>query len=178
MWANPQMVVDQNSFIPERPFFANKNFTFAKLSRTPCLSFAGPMLANNTSYEDSFTTCQITPENHGSLLGSLLNMQLASRNPFSGQIFFCKVYWPTPFNMHFDFRPLFRITFAELSRNIPIHRPRTSAGGALKEKRRPGALVFGSCKASLLETWLLLLAFSGALLLPDPGRQWVAALYI
>jgi hypothetical protein len=51
------MVVDRNSFLPERPFFANKNFTFAKLSRTPCLSFAGPMLANNTSYEDSFTTC-------------------------------------------------------------------------------------------------------------------------
>ena len=66
------MVVDQNSFIPERPFFANKKITFAKLSRTPCLSFAGPMLANNTSYEDSLTTCQITPENHGSLLGSLL----------------------------------------------------------------------------------------------------------
>ena len=84
------MVVDQNSFIPERPFFANKKFTFAKLSRTPCLSFAGPMLANNTSYEDSFTTCQITPENHGSLLGSLLNMQLASRSPFSGQTFFAK----------------------------------------------------------------------------------------
>ena len=81
------MVLDQNSFIPERPFFANKNFTFAKLSRTPCLSFAGPMLANNTSYEDSFTTCQITLENHGSLLGSLLNMQLASRSPFSGQFF-------------------------------------------------------------------------------------------
>ena len=32
--------------------------------------------------------------------------------------------------------------------------------------------MFGSRKASLLETWLLLLAFSGALLLPDPGRQW------
>ena len=90
------MVVDQNSFIPERPFFANKNFTFAKLSRTPCLSFAGPMLANNTSYEDSFTTCQITPGNHGSLLGSLLNMQLASRNPFSGQIFFAKFTGPPP----------------------------------------------------------------------------------
>ena len=89
------MVVDQNSFIPERPFFANKNFTFAKLSRTPCLSFAGPMLANNTSYEDSFT-CQITPENHGSLLGSLLNMQLAWRNPFSGQIFFAKFSGPLP----------------------------------------------------------------------------------
>ena len=108
------MVVDQNPFTPERPFFANKNFTFAKLSRTPCLSFAGPMLANNTSYEGSFTTCQITPENHRSLLGSLLNMQLASRNPFSGQIFFAK-FTGTPFNMHFDFRPLFRITFAELS---------------------------------------------------------------
>ena len=94
--SNKQMVVDQNSFIPERPFFANKNFTFAKLSRTPCLSFAGPMLANNTSYEDSFTACQITPENHGSLLGSLLNTQLASRNPFSGQIFFAKFTGPPP----------------------------------------------------------------------------------
>ena len=90
------MVVDQNSSIPERPFFANKKITFAKLSRTPCLSFAGPMLANNTSYEDSLTTCQITPENHGSLLGSLLNMQLASRNPFSGQIFFAKFTGPPP----------------------------------------------------------------------------------
>ena len=80
------MGFDQNSFIRERPFFANKIVTFAKLSRTPCLSFAGPMLANNTSYEDSFTTCQMTPENHGSLLDSLLDMQLASRNPFSGQI--------------------------------------------------------------------------------------------
>ena len=80
------MGFDQNSFIRERPFFVNKNVTFAKLSRTPCLSFAGPMLAKNTSYEDSFTTCQITPGNHGSLLDRLFNMQLASRNPFSGQI--------------------------------------------------------------------------------------------
>ena len=90
------MVVGQNSFIPERPFFANKKITFAKLSRTPCLSFTGHMLANNTSYEDSFTTCQITPENHGSLLGSLLNMQLASRNPFSGHIFYAKFTGPPP----------------------------------------------------------------------------------
>ena len=81
-------------FFPERPFFANKNVTFANLSRTPCLSFAGPMLANNTSYEDSFATCQITPKNHRSLLGSLLNMQLASRNPFSGQILFAKFTGP------------------------------------------------------------------------------------
>ena len=31
--------------------------------------------------------------------------------------------------------------------NIPIHRPRPSAGGVLKEKGRPGALMFGSRKA-------------------------------
>jgi len=79
-------MVDQNSFIRKLPFFANKNVTFAKLSRTPCLSFAGPMLGDKASYEDSLTACQITLENHGSLLDSLLNMQLASRNPFSGQI--------------------------------------------------------------------------------------------
>ena len=41
------MVVDQNSFIRERPLFANKNLTFAKLSRTPCLSFAEAMLSNH-----------------------------------------------------------------------------------------------------------------------------------
>ena len=41
------MVVDQNSFIRERPFFANKIVTFAKLSRTPCLSFVEPMLGNH-----------------------------------------------------------------------------------------------------------------------------------
>ena len=175
------MVVDQNSFIPERPFFANKHFTFAKLSRTPCLSFAGPMLANNTSYEDSFTTCQITPENHGSLLGSPLNMQLASRNPFSGQFFFLQSLLAHPLQHALWLSPAlshnFRGTFAKISLfTDPGHQQ--GAGGALKEKRRPGALVFGSRKASLLETWLLLLAFSGALLLRDPGRQWVAALYI
>ena len=80
------MVVDQNYFIRKRPFFVNKHVTFAKLSQTPRSSFAEPMLGNNASYEDSFTTCQSTPENHGSLLDCLLNMQLASRNPFSGQI--------------------------------------------------------------------------------------------
>ena len=102
--------------ICKRPFFANKNVTFAKLSRTPRLSVAGPMLGNNASYEDSFTACQITPENHGSLLDSPLNMQLASRNLFSGQI---AADYSTPFNMHFDFRPLLRKTFAALSRKYP-----------------------------------------------------------
>ena len=41
------MMVDQNSFVRERPFFSNKNATFAQLSRTPCLSFAEPMLGNH-----------------------------------------------------------------------------------------------------------------------------------
>ena len=48
-------------FIREQPFFANKIVSCAKLSRTPCVSFAEPMLGNNASYEDSFITCQITP---------------------------------------------------------------------------------------------------------------------
>ena len=142
-----------------KPFFANKNVTFAKLSRTPRLSFAGPMLGNNASYEDSFTTCQITPENHGSLLDSLFNMQLASRNPFSGQIvadwvFFARFTDPPPSTCTLTFAAPSQ-NFCETRENIPIHIPRPSAGRALKEKRAPGALVFGSRKASLLETWLL-----------------------
>ena len=42
----------KNTFIRKRPFFANKNVPFAKLSQTPRLSLAGPMLGNNASYED------------------------------------------------------------------------------------------------------------------------------
>ena len=64
---------DQNSFIWGRLFFANQMFTFAKLLRTPCLSFAEPMLGNNVSYisyQDSFITCQVMPNCHGSLLDS------------------------------------------------------------------------------------------------------------
>ena len=34
-------------------------------SRTPCLSFAEPMLSNNSSYEDSLATCQTTQNYHG-----------------------------------------------------------------------------------------------------------------
>jgi len=50
-------------------------------------------------------------------------------------------------------------SFAKLSRNCrentPIRRPQPSAGGASDEKQTPGALVFGSRKALLLEAWLL-----------------------
>ena len=40
------VVVDRKSFFRERPFFADRNVTFAKLTRTPHLSFVGPMLSN------------------------------------------------------------------------------------------------------------------------------------
>ena len=155
------MAVDQNYFIRKRPFFVNKHVTFAKLSQTPRSSFAGPMLGNNASYEDSFTTCQSTPENHGSLLDCPLNMQLASRNPFSGQIVADSVcFWQGllthPLQHGLRLSPAPSQNFCGTVRgNIPLHRPWPSAGVASKEKRTPGALVFGSCKASLLETWLL-----------------------
>ena len=67
-------------------------------------------------------------------------MQLASRNPFSGQTFFCKVYWPTPFNMHFDFRPLFRITFAELSRKYPYSQTPAISRGCTEGKAKTRGL--------------------------------------
>ena len=143
------------------------------LSRTPCLSFAGPTLGNNASYEDSFTTCQITPENHESLLDSFLNMQLASRNPFSGQIvadyfFFARFTDPPPSTCTLTFAR----SFAELSRNyresIPI---RPSAGGALKEKRARGALVIALAKPNFWKLgcciWSLFLETSKSII-----RQW------
>ena len=108
------MMVDQNSFIRERPFFADKNVTFAKLSRTLCLSFAGPMLANNASFEDSFTTCQIAPENHGSLLDSLLNMQLAHDGiPSQDRLLLTRFFW-----WRLTCTLTFARSFAQLSRNF------------------------------------------------------------
>ena len=90
------------------------------------------MLGNNASYEDPFITCQITPDDHGSLLDSLVNMQLASRNPFprqivADQVIFSRFAEPPP--------PKCTLTsvssFAELSRNfpenIPIRKPQQSA---------------------------------------------------
>ena len=78
------------------------------------------MLANSTSY-DLFTTCQITPENHGSLLGGLLNMQLASRNPFSSSqdSFFLQSLLAHPLQHALWLSPAlshnFRGTFAKIS---------------------------------------------------------------
>ena len=238
-----------NSFIRKRPFRANKNIinlceTFAKLVRTPRLSFAGPMLGNNVSYEDSFTTCQITPENHGSLLDSLLNMQLASWNPFSGQIvadymfIFARFTDPPPSTCTLTFAR----SFAELSRNfrenILFKDPGHQQGAHWRKSEHQGPWCVALAKPHFWKlgccVWSLFLGTSksiirqwqqqvqgcasgpwclavpkphlwklgcylwrarwlsphrelkpepnqnspGALLLPDPGRQWVAALYI
>ena len=67
-------------------------------------------------------------------------MQLASQNPFSGLICFCKVYWPTPFSMHFDFRPLFRITFAELSQKHPYSQTPAISRGCTEGKAKTRGL--------------------------------------
>ena len=53
--------VDLNSFICIMIILREKK-TFLRESG---LSFAEPMLSNNCSCEDSFTTCQITPNYHG-----------------------------------------------------------------------------------------------------------------
>ena len=155
------MIIDQNSFLQEWPFFANKQITFAKLSQTPCLSFAEPMLSNNSLYEDSLITCQITPNCHGSLLHSLVNVQLASRNPllrtgccWLGN-FYTRLTGPPPSKWTLTFAHSFAELLRNLHENTPIHRPQTSAGGASEEKKTPGALVFGSRRASLLEASLL-----------------------
>ena len=108
-----------------------------------------------------------------------------------------------------DLCPLFRRTFAELSRKYPYPQAPAISRGAPEEKQTPGPLVFGSRKPSLLKLgcciWSVFLEtsksnvrqggasrpwyvahlrklgcyeylWSGAILLPDPGRQEVVAL--
>ena len=117
----------------------------------------GPMLGNKKIRSPP---AKLRQRIHGSLLDSLFKhaasiTESALRTGCCWSVFFCKVYWPTPSTCTLTSAR----SFGELSRNFcknnPIHRPRPSAEGALKEKRTPGALVFGSRKASLLETWLL-----------------------
>ena len=76
-------MVDQNYFFRRRPCLANKNVTFAKLSRTPRLSFAGPMLGNKKIRSPPAKLRQRITDH---FLIAFLNMQLASRNPLSGQV--------------------------------------------------------------------------------------------
>ena len=150
------VVVDQNSFIPGRPFFANKKLlsrNFRKLhvylSRGPCWPTTPLMKIRSppAKYSQRIT------------------------DPFSGQLFFCKVYWPTPFNMHFDFRPLFRITFAELSRKYPYSQTPAISRGCTEGKAKTrglGAwlsqsLTFGNLATATRILWC-----------PSPAGPWAA----
>jgi len=79
----------------------------------------------------------------------------------SGQVvadsaIFGKAYWATPFKMHFDFRPLLRRTFAELSRKYPYPQTPAISRGCIRGKantRGRGvwlsqSLTFGSLAAA------------------------------
>ena len=88
------------------------------LSRGPCWP------TTDTSYEESFTTCQITPDNHGSLLDSLLNMQSKHRGiPSQGRLlltsFFLQGILAHPLQHALWLSPAlshnFRGTFAKIS---------------------------------------------------------------
>ena len=217
------------------------------LSRSPCLSFAGPTLGNNASYEDLFTTCQITPENRESLLDSLfkhaasITKSLLRADCCWLAFFFLQGLLTHPFQHVPWLSPApsqnFRGTiakislsghqqgahwrksehqgpwwlalakpnfwklgcciwslFLETSKSIIRQWQRQDTAGAMMCFR---TMVFGCHEASPLEVRLLPMKgkaivqkhnhtgnwtrtkpkFSGALLLPDPGRQWVAALY-
>ena len=133
------LMVDQNSFIRKRPFFANKHVTFAKLSRTPCLSSAGPMWGNNASYEDSFTTCQITPGNHGSLLDSLFKhaasiteslLRASQGRWLLTSFFFARFADPPPSTCTLTFAR----SFAELSRTYPYSQTPAISRGRIEGK--------------------------------------------
>ena len=142
------MVVDQTSF-SRNAGNGHSSRINNSLSRTPCLSFAEPMLSNNSPYKDSFTTLQTC---------SYSIIESPSQDRLSLIRRFCKACWATPWKMHFDFCPVLCGIFAKIFL-APSCRPQTqpSAEGASKEQQTPGALVFGSCKASLLGPWLLLL---------------------
>ena len=129
-----------------------KMFTFAKLLRTPCLSFPESMLKKIHSSPAKLRKII----HHGSLLDSFVSTQLASGNPFSGQIvadwiLFLHSLLGHALQMHFDFRPLLRRTFAALSRNFrekyyPQARPQPSAQAHQRKSKHQGPLCFAIAK--------------------------------
>ena len=155
------MVVDQNSFIPERPFFANKNIFSRNFRKLHVYLSRGPCWPTTPLMKIRSPPAKLRQRITDHFLVAFLNMHLASRNPFSGQIFFCKVYWPTPFNMHFDFRPLFRITFAELWRKYPYSQTPAISRGCTEGKAKTRglgvwlsqSLTFGNLAAATRILW-------------------------
>ena len=114
------------------------------------------MLSNNSSYEDWFSTCQITPNYHGELLYSLVNMQLASRNPLlrTGR-YWLSFFWQgllncAPFKMHFDFHPVLRRTFAKILLSAD---PSHQQGAHQRNSKHQGPWCLALANASFWEAW-------------------------
>ena len=59
-------------------------FDLRELSRTPCLSLVGAMSGNNVLNEESSQS--LPADYHGVFRNSLVDLQVASQNPFSRQI--------------------------------------------------------------------------------------------
>ena len=161
IWLLIKIPVSRNGHSPRIKILLSRNFRelHVYLSRGPCWPTTPLMKIRSPPAK---LRQRIT--------GRLLNMQLASRNPFSGQIF-CKVYWPTPFNMHFDFRPLFRITFAELSRKYPYSQTPAISRGCTEGKAKTRglgvwlsqSLTFGNLATATRILWC-----------PSPAGPWAA----
>ena len=123
------MILIKIPFPGNGQFFANKKVTCAKLSRTPCLSFAEPMLGNNASYEDSFITCQITPNDHGSLPDSLACLQFgipSQDNLLLTSSFFSRFTGP-PKKITLTSASSFVELLRNFRENIPFRKPEPSA---------------------------------------------------
>ena len=132
------------------PFFVNKTCLLSqKLSQTPRSSFRGAHVGQtNASYEDSFTTCQSTPENHGSLLDCLLKHAASiTEIPSQDRLLLTRfVFWqgftdPPPSTWTSTCAPLRRRTFADRSRKYPSSQTLAISGGSHRRKKRtPGGL--------------------------------------
>jgi hypothetical protein len=64
------MVINLHQFFHTETAILSK-FYFRETFANSMFIFRGAHVGQQHPYEDSFTTSQITPENHGSLLGSL-----------------------------------------------------------------------------------------------------------
>ena len=136
------------------------------------------MLSNNSSHEASFMTCQITqtPITDNFFIHSLVNMQLASRSPLLRTGFcslgnvcdFLQGLLGLPLQSAIWLRPLSLSKLSQTFRANIYPYPQTPAisRGRIRGQAntRPGALVFGSCKAHFWKLgcciWSLLLETS------------------
>ena len=126
------MLVDQSSFIRERPLFANKKyfansmfvFRGTHVEQQLLLRRFIHHLPNHTKLS-RITSSQ--PCKHAASI-----TESPSQDKLLLISFFCRAYWATPFKMHFDFRPLFRRTFAK----IPLSADPSHQQGAHQRKSK------------------------------------------